>query len=92
MGMTRVRYSEAFKQQVVQGLDEGKFRSLHAACRAYGIGLRLRRRLRITTCPQALPRQLCGRIEARLSVRRNLRLLDNRNRYRDRYRNRKKMR
>jgi len=38
MGVTRVRYSEAFKQQVVQDLEQGKFRSLHEACRKYGIG------------------------------------------------------
>lgn len=38
MGVTRVRYSEAFKQQVVQELERGKHRSLQAASRAYGIG------------------------------------------------------
>ena len=38
MAMTRTRYSEAFKRQVVEELENGKFRSLHAACRAYGIG------------------------------------------------------
>lgn len=38
MRVTRVRYSEAFKQQVVQELEQGKHRSLHAACQAYGIG------------------------------------------------------
>lgn len=38
MTVTRVRYSEAFKRQVVDDLENGKFRSLHAACRRYGIG------------------------------------------------------
>ncbi len=38
MAMTRTRYSEAFKRQVVQDLEQGKYRSLHSACRAYGIG------------------------------------------------------
>lgn len=38
MTMTRVRYSEAFKRQVVDDMEQGKYRSLHAACRAYGIG------------------------------------------------------
>lgn len=38
MGVTRVRYSEAFKRQVVDQLESGKYRSLHAACRAYDIG------------------------------------------------------
>lgn len=33
----RMRYSEAFKQQVLRELDEGKFESVHAALRAYGI-------------------------------------------------------
>ena len=32
-----VRYSEAFKQQVVRELGEGKFPSICAAARAYGI-------------------------------------------------------
>jgi len=32
-----VRYSEAFKQQVVRELGEGKFPSMCAAARAYGI-------------------------------------------------------
>ena len=32
------RYSEAFKQQVVAEVAAGKFRGLHAAAKAYGIG------------------------------------------------------
>jgi transposase-like protein len=31
------RYSEAFKHQVVQEIESGKFSSAHAAARAYGI-------------------------------------------------------
>jgi transposase-like protein len=38
MVMTRVRYSEAFKRQLVGELELGKYSSLHAACRAYSIG------------------------------------------------------
>ncbi len=72
MGVTRVRYSEAFKQQVVQELEEGKFRSLHAACRAYGIGERLRRRLRITTCPQALRASFAGELKRVSPLEKNL--------------------
>jgi transposase-like protein len=34
---TRIRYSEAFKQQVLRELSEGKFASVQAAARAYGI-------------------------------------------------------
>jgi len=33
-----VRYSEAFKLQVVRELEEGKYQSCNEACRAYGIG------------------------------------------------------
>ena len=36
--MTRVRYSEAFKRQVVRELERETHRSLNAVCRAYGIG------------------------------------------------------
>lgn len=32
-----IRYSEAFKQQVLRELGEGKFPSVQAAARAYGI-------------------------------------------------------
>ncbi len=32
-----IRYSEAFKQQVVTELEEGRFGSAHEASRAYGI-------------------------------------------------------
>jgi transposase-like protein len=32
-----VRYSEAFKQQLLRELEEGKFASVQAAARAYGI-------------------------------------------------------
>ena len=32
-----IRYSEAFKQQVIEQLQEGKFNSPNAAARAYGI-------------------------------------------------------
>jgi transposase-like protein len=35
---TTVRYSEAFKLQVLRELREGKFPSIEAARRAYGIG------------------------------------------------------
>ena len=38
MAMTRVRYSDAFKRQVVQELGKGTRGSLNAVCRAYGIG------------------------------------------------------
>ena len=37
MGRTGYRYSEAFKRQVVGELERGKFRSLEAARRSYGI-------------------------------------------------------
>ena len=32
-----MRYSEAFKHQVLRELEEGKFGSVHAAARAYGV-------------------------------------------------------
>jgi len=32
-----IRYSEAFKQQVLREIEEGKFASAHVAARAYGI-------------------------------------------------------
>jgi transposase-like protein len=38
MAMTRVRYSEAFKRQLVLELEGGRHRSLNAVCRRYGIG------------------------------------------------------
>ena len=38
MTKTLKRYSEAFKQQVVQELEEGRFGSAHEAGQAYGIG------------------------------------------------------
>lgn len=38
MAVTRVRYSEAFKRQVVGGLEQGRWGSLNAVCRVYGIG------------------------------------------------------
>ena len=38
MSVTRTRYSEAFKRQVVAKMEGGEFGSLHAACQAYGIG------------------------------------------------------
>lgn len=38
MAVARVRYSEAFKRQIVGELEQGRHVSLHAACRAYGIG------------------------------------------------------
>lgn len=34
---TRVRYSEAFKRQVLRELDEGKFATVRAAAHAYGV-------------------------------------------------------
>lgn len=37
MGRTILQYSEAFKRQVVQELEDGKFATLSAASRAYGI-------------------------------------------------------
>ncbi len=37
MGRTILHYSEAFKRQVVQELEDGKFATLSAASRAYGI-------------------------------------------------------
>ena len=33
-----IRYSEAFKQQVLRDLEAGKFENTHKAARAYGIG------------------------------------------------------
>lgn len=33
-----VRYSEAFKIEVVTAIESGKFKSLHAAAQAYGVG------------------------------------------------------
>lgn len=33
-----VRYSEAFKIEVVTAVESGKFKSLHAAAQAYGVG------------------------------------------------------
>jgi transposase len=33
-----MKYSEAFKQQVVSDIEEGRFRSPHEASQAYGIG------------------------------------------------------
>jgi len=38
MTVTRVRYSEAFKRQVVTELEQGARGSLNAVCRVYGIG------------------------------------------------------
>ena len=38
MAVTRVRYSEAFKRQVVTELENDSRSSLHSICRAYGIG------------------------------------------------------
>jgi transposase len=38
MPVTRVRYSEAFKRQVVQEVERGKYRSLNSVAHAYGIG------------------------------------------------------
>ena len=37
MGRTILNYSEAFKRQVVNELERGKFASISAASRAYGI-------------------------------------------------------
>ena len=37
MGRTILHYSEAFKRQVVKELEDGKFATLSAASRAYGI-------------------------------------------------------
>jgi transposase len=34
---TYIRYSEAFKQQVLRELEEGKFKNIQAAAHAYGI-------------------------------------------------------
>lgn len=38
MTVTRVRYSEAFKRQVVDKVDRGEYTSLNAVAQAYGIG------------------------------------------------------
>lgn len=38
MPVTRVRYSEAFKRQIVQELEQGKHGSLNRVANAYGIG------------------------------------------------------
>ncbi|MBU0678858.1 MAG: transposase [Verrucomicrobia bacterium] len=38
MTVTRVRYSEAFKRQVVEQLERGRYGSLNAAAKAYGLG------------------------------------------------------
>jgi len=37
MGRTILQYSEAFKRQVVKELEDGKFATISAASRAYGI-------------------------------------------------------
>ena len=37
MGRTILQYSEAFKRQVVQELEDGKFATISEASRAYGI-------------------------------------------------------
>ena len=37
MGRTILQYSEAFKRQVVNELEDGKFATISAASRAYGI-------------------------------------------------------
>jgi len=38
MTVTRVRYSEAFKRQVVKEVESGRHRSLNGVAKAYGIG------------------------------------------------------
>ena len=38
MPMTRVRYSKAFKRQVVSEVESGRYRSQHAVARIYSIG------------------------------------------------------
>ncbi len=37
MSGIEIRYSEAFKQQVVEEVASGRFRSAHEAARAYGV-------------------------------------------------------
>lgn len=38
MRVTRVRYGEAFKRQVVAELERGRYHSLNAVVKAYGLG------------------------------------------------------
>ena len=38
MTVTRIRYSEAFKRQIVVEVESGRHRSLNAVAEAYGIG------------------------------------------------------
>ncbi|MBA4388241.1 MAG: transposase, partial [Verrucomicrobia bacterium] len=38
MAVTRVRYSEAFKRQVVERVERGDHGSLNKVAKAYGIG------------------------------------------------------
>ena len=60
MTMTRVRYSEAFKRQVVLELEQGRHRSLHSACRAYGIGgtMTVSNWVRLYGCEDILPKNV----------------------------------
>lgn len=53
-----VRYSEAFKMQVVQGIESGRFRNMHAASKAYGIkgSETIKRWLRQYGDPDKLPK------------------------------------
>jgi len=38
MTVTRIRYSEAYKRQIVNEIEKGKYSSLNSAAKAYGIG------------------------------------------------------
>jgi transposase-like protein len=38
MSVTRIRYSEAYKRQIVKEAESGKYNSLNSLAKAYGIG------------------------------------------------------
>jgi len=38
MAVTRIRYSEAYKRQIVKEIESGKYSSLNSVAKAYGIG------------------------------------------------------
>ena len=38
MTVTRIRYSEAYKRQIVKEIESGKYSSLNSVAKAYGIG------------------------------------------------------
>ena len=38
MAVTRIRYSESYKRQIVKKIESGKYPSLNSVAKAYGIG------------------------------------------------------